>query len=828
MRVEQALYGEIEGRGHGLRASSTDASVAASVAGWLDLPDSVPPDVLAWSPFVRGFPFGVHYVLARTFFDSGSTRGGMVLTHALIVGLGDICLADDLGALFQRLANSPESFPTELSALDIEVETGAQNPQIDLVGAANALVEQQGPVIRLGVSGFEGLVAELWRHLWPSMRAIFAFRLSFGPKDLEAQPGPSIVCTPEQLQARWIRHRVLNSADQVPKSAAAAVLCGQRDARPYIDLAAKLGLEAVAIKDLTRLERLYSLIANVDSFDDLLKAVRLVDGLSTTPTFGRELKATLIALVAALVPTASCMQLMPMRNLELLSFENTSALWSAVGLLVSKFDYAQSEDVDLVALVEASANSDLAVPSWREAVRSGLSLAGRATESGLWSAIWRWADLSQVAFAIATDVLPSDALCEVSLVQAAPQKLNATRAAAVPSALLRKGWLTAHGTALSALTSPYAAAEQQLKVDKRPENKAGLRAALRHATSVEMLETTLKLQDERLIEMCGDFSVTHPKMLSGIRCAELVEQKVWADAIAKANSLWSAPSNAVDARDRVLAQLSSGKKPFAGLVEALASTPLADLTATPDRARLWSLLPISHCDAYLKATTNGWLKAAASGHAVTTPESELEAAVITSPELQFVLQGTEVPPKTSLAIVSALPSFREDAFMGFLNHLLRVNRSLQYADSVQLGVIVSARRWAQAIQHLCDRLAGGRFDLTPALEQCVNFLSIFQRWKLGISKPIVDDKWRAFEEVACEFYPSGPDHDQLWSRAGGKNADLPGLAQNGRTRWHSALKSLRHGGRPAVRDLLRVMCNDFSGSDKLNLFASDTDIVGRR
>ena len=831
MRVDQALYGEVEGRGHGLKGSSTESSVATSVATWLDLPDSVPSDVLAWSPFVRGFPFERHYVLARTFLDSGSSRGGMVLTHALIVSLDDICQADDLAVLFERLAESPDSFPAELNALDIEVEAEgavAQSPPLGIVGAANALVEQQGPVIWLGVAGFESLVAALWRHLWPSMRQTFAFRLSFGPKDLEAQPGPVIVCTPEQLQARWIKHRVINPADQAPKSPSAAVLCGQQEARPYVDLARKLGLEAIAIKDLARLERLRNLIANVESFDDLLKAVRLVDGLSNRSNLGRELKAHLIALLVALVPAASCKQLLPMRNLKLPSFETARALWTAVGLLVSKLDFAQAEDTDLVALIEASADSELALPAWREAVTSGLSIAGRTTESGLWKAIWRWAELSHAAFGIVIEVLPSGVSSEAALVQAAPRKLNATMADAVPLLLLKKGWLTAHGAALAALMSPRAAAEQQLKVDGKPDNKAGLQAALRHATPAEMLQTTLDLKDDRLVKMCGDLSVTHPKMLSRIRCADLMEQKVWAVAIERNNSLWSAPSNPVDARDCVLAQLSRGDAPFTGLIEALARTPLADLTMVPERAQLWSLLPASHRDLYLRATANGWLNAAVSGDPITTPESDLEGAVLTSSDLQSVLQGAAVPPKTSLAIVAALPSFREDAFIGFLNFMLRVKSSLLHADSIQIGVLVAARRWDRAIYHLCNLLAGGRYDLKPALQQCANLLSIWQRWMLGISKPSVEDKWRAFEEIACEFYPTGPDHDQLWSRAGGKNSDLPGQSQNGRTRWHIALKSLRYSGFPPVRDLLRVMCNDFSGSDKLSLFASDTDIVGWR
>jgi len=81
MRVEQVICGEVQGRGHGLRASSTQERIAAEIAPKLDLPDAVPAGVLAWSPFVRGFPIADHYVLARTFLDTGASRGGMVLSR---------------------------------------------------------------------------------------------------------------------------------------------------------------------------------------------------------------------------------------------------------------------------------------------------------------------------------------------------------------------------------------------------------------------------------------------------------------------------------------------------------------------------------------------------------------------------------------------------------------------------------------------------------------------------------------------------------------------------------------------------------------------------
>lgn len=69
MRIEQAVYGQVGERGHGLRQSSDKSQLAGEIYGRLDLPDGVPSGVQGWSPFVRGFPVADRYVIAKTFLD---------------------------------------------------------------------------------------------------------------------------------------------------------------------------------------------------------------------------------------------------------------------------------------------------------------------------------------------------------------------------------------------------------------------------------------------------------------------------------------------------------------------------------------------------------------------------------------------------------------------------------------------------------------------------------------------------------------------------------------------------------------------------------------
>ena len=830
MRVEQAVYGEIPGRGHGLRGSSPSASIAAAIASKLDLPDAVPPGVQAWSPFVRGFPIEDHYVLARTFLDSSASRGGMVLTHALIVRLDDMCEVGSLAPLFGWLAPSVTHVPSSLATLELDTAGSAHAPATDLIGTANALtVQGLAPGVRLGIEGFEDLIDSLWRNLWPALRRTFAFRLSFGPNDVVEQPTPALVCTPEQLQARWTKHRIVKPDDQTPESESAGVLCGQRDVQPILALAKDLGLEVRTLKELSRLVRLHTLLSGGESFDDLLAAIRLADGLSNQPALGASIKDELIGRFTALIPGAGCKQLLLMRNLALSGFAHTRRLWSAVEPLVSNLEFAPADDSELTEMVAASVDEDLALPQWRAAVMAGLSSAARRDKPDLSKAIWRWAERSQVAFAAAVGILPPDAAVEQRLAGETPRKFHVTTpATALLSPLVQKRWLTAYGAVLASTLPPLDATAQQLKVDKDPDHSAGLRSALRYASPTQTLECALAHKDLRLIELCADLAIAHPQILSNIRCDDITEQRVWGAAIGRGFSLWNAPANAFSVRDTVIAQLTEGLHVDTGLLEALAQTPLADLSATPERARLWSLLPASQRDHYLQATATGWLDVAAKGALMTPPEAELERAIMSSSSLQSVLERASVAVDVRISIVSVLPSFREEMFITWLNSLLRGIRILSHTDSEQLGTLVASRRWDRAAKYLSDRLADHRPDLMPGLRLCADLLNFYTCWRLGILKPSAAEKWKAFEDEARELYPSGPDSSELWSRAGGKNSDLPGRIQSGATRWHTALSSIRYGVRPTARELLAVMSRDFPGNDKLRLYASDTDIVGWR
>lgn len=55
------------------------------------------------------------------------------------------------------------------------------------------------------------------------------------------------------------------------------------------------------------------------------------------------------------------------------------------------------------------------------------------------------------------------------------------------------------------------------------------------------------------------------------------------------------------------------------------------------------------------------------------------------------------------------------------------------------------------------------------------------------------DFWINLEQIAASLYETGPQHDGLWSRAGGDVGSLS-LSGSGRAMWHRAIRKLKNGG----------------------------------
>lgn len=77
--------------------------------------------------------------------------------------------------------------------------------------------------------------------------------------------------------------------------------------------------------------------------------------------------------------------------------------------------------------------------------------------------------------------------------------------------------------------------------------------------------------------------------------------------------------------------------------------------------------------------------------------------------------------------------------------------------------------------------------------------------------------WPKLEKIMVQLYPTGPSHDEIWSRSGGDVAALS-AAGNGRAAWHAALRILANGGGGAGiiwSKLLATALEDYPGNSEL-------------
>lgn len=825
MQIEQALYGEYRG-GHSLLASSGDDQVSAGLVQRLDLPDTAPPGV-EWSPFLRGFPYRDRYVLSRTFHDTGASRSGMVLSHALIAPLDEVGETPDLRSLLKLLATSDRQRP---GAKTVQlVRTGTRLPHAaDLIDAADALgAKGRLPVVRLGNIGFDDLVVALWSHLLPEMRRGFAFRLSFGPLDLIETPVPALVCTPQAMAARWSDYPVLRSGPwREPVSLGAAVLSGHGKATPLLGFMREMGVKPATFPDLRLAEQAYLLDIGDPTLERRVGALRLIGKLSPDPDAGKGGKDALVRRLCDLLPTARTGDILRLRNLQLSAFPSPDRVWKALETWVAENTYPQAQDGDMLSVLDDTTSGTNAVEEWRTAVLEGFAIATRSPKSPFPRAFWRWSEIrSDIVVAVFRHV-PAEAGVEERLAAVTPRSLNEAAAEAFMTPALSRGWLRLHGALLSASCSPSDAARRQVAVDTDPLFVEGLRSALRHAQPAEVVECALEIEDPRMPQLAGEAVAKDPGLLAAVDLTAIEAQAVWREALAIDCESWRGPADPAATFHSILDRLLDDGEADPSLIERLSESPVADLEEYPRRPEVWSRIGKVALDNLLAATASGWLRRAESGGAPLVPEHDLQTAILADDELERALDALS-PNRvgTAIRIVVALDRYDEQRFLRLIEKSMAHTTSLATPDAESIGRLVQERRWKDVAADLVVQYKSGRRNLEPALRACYDVIDVWERIFLPFTRVSESEKWEAFQGLAAELYPGGPDDQELWERAGGDDADLSSSG-DGRTRWRKAVRNVRNGKGPTPSALLTAMKEDFPNNERIPHLAGDRTFDG--
>jgi hypothetical protein len=830
--AHQALFGERQ-RGHGLIAASDGApyTILKTLEGSTDLP-AAPPTNIPWPPYYSGYSVQGWYVVSRTVADPGAARGGMVLTHALLLPPGAVGSVTHLRSLLDAIPATPVRMAHLEPVTLVLGERPAGSPEPEPPGLA-ALVHHllrttsNTSVAWVGEAGFEDVLAALWTNLWPEGRASLAFRLSFRPADLGAEP-PAIVLVPEPaVPLYWRGMPLVRPGDSHRADGKAeAFLLGRDDAEPLRALLAEAGGELRSIGDLLILERASERLSRLESggTEEVRALARLVGRLSPLPDRGGTLKTRILAELAAGAAAEGADGIAALENFDASPFPaGAAALRRAMDSWVEAAIVSADGSRPTAELVTRAMGTS--VPGWSEPIADAVRSRVRAWRPRLPGVLWAWWSECPELVAQVSASLPPGAGAGEDLVRACPKAIPATTGAEVRSMAVTRGWTGLHAAAAAAAMQPQEAVDVHLQQDPAGGGLDGIRVLAHRLPSSELVSAAVRVGDPRLVEFAGEACASEPGLRSRLDVAKPNWRAVWLASIRPGEDPWTGIPDPKKVMAQVFDLVRADEAIDAALLAALADTPAADSASYPGRAELWARLPEPARHAVLGRTADGWLELFAHRpDAASELEPALHRRVVETARLERHLLSARYADVATVAALTDLLHLPESSFLTWLRALLQARVPLTRSASELLGDLVLRRRWKDVAELLAAHVVAGRSDLESAVVRCGALLGFFDKLKLAAGGFLrgtfgEDEWWIALTDIAADLYPRGPRENGLWSRAGGTPADLDDDG-NGRERWRGALQWLRRGGghsKITVGTLLREMLRDYPQNERVRL-----------
>lgn len=816
MRFGHAIYGERD-RGHRLLSASASFPDPETLAGRMDMQGSPPPHT-DWKPYLSGFAWQNHYVLARTMADARSERSGMVFSRTLAIPASAVAELHDIYGLMEFLSAAGDARD---QTSDVAWMAGSCVPSGDPGLVQAMLADGAPPVIWSGQDGFDAALAALWRHLWASARLALSFRIAFSPTDV-GNDAPKLVTTPERLISRWSGYRIVQAdAQPDPANAAERYLIDGDQSDDLARLLAALGERMPNIPDLRGFVDVEALLQGEGDLSDHIDALRRICHLAPEPGSAPGIKAALITKAAREIAEASASEIRMARNLDLSAAAAADSFWEQVAVWAAKSLWKPKGAAGLSAII-SDALSEKPVAPWREAIKKGARAALTKPNKAVARAVWE-AMQSCVGFLEnVITVAGSPRRLEAVLVDTAPKSLSRDVAEPLTAAARQLSLWYLHAACCAASLNAVEAIRHHLVEAKATLETLAI--ASRRASDAELVAIALEHDDVLTLALAVEAVSRTPSLLRAMSVSDPRWRSLWRAALDRSPEAVDAPANPGALMSQLMDGAIDGAIDDPELLIALSKTRLADVTSYPRRSELWAALPEAARSGFIDASADGWLAVIEAGQEVAYDE-ELTNAISLPTRLYPALERLAAYPDRGSLVFRAVPALDQYRFGQWFQGVLQVKLHLDRAEAEALGRLIASRNWEDAARALADEIVHhGRQDLRPAVDYVVELIGMIRRYELdelGNSIPVAA-KWSIVEEIALELYGYGPGDGALWQRAGGKESDIPKL-ETGRASWRKVLGDAQKGkGDIDIGKLLKRMSDDYPHHRMLQKLRSDS------
>jgi hypothetical protein len=828
MRLGVAYFGDL-GRKHGLLACTPEyRALFLEISNRTDRPGYTPPDA-AWPPYISGFAHQGHYYLMRTFADDSASRGGMVFTAAFVAPVEQFALIEDLRVVVDAL-------PVALIKQSIADLPALELPDSDLAAPrhervppqlAQALVANAAPIVWGDPGTFVEVVVNLWGRMWPNMREVFSFRMSFDPNDIDQQNPPTLVTTLPEVRSRWVSNPVI-SPTALPSvvEPAAAIFTGDAAGSRLSELRRQLQSN---IADFRELRLVQALATSIDSpqqtFSSRRSQLQLVAKLSPDPAKGLKLKTSLAEGLCVGIPEqTSAAEVRGLRNIpwETLPPIHSVNAFNAVTNWVATNSLRNSSASDSFETLVGDAFNDSS--RWGTAIYAGLKRALDIDDPGLVVTLWSWilGGLGSCADRLLKLYL-TDSVRENRFADSCPNLDNKSDLYKKLNDLCKKqGWHELHAAVVLNNPSPSAALALHLKL-LGANAHAGIERFRIKLGNKQFFVTSLESNDLRLVDSALRSLAEDPDEWTTFSA----ENPFWRAVLVKSLSVGEPNALPQNHRVRVLSDmlnnLATAPEPSPSADEALWKC-LVDLTPDWSDLRLsgkvWHALPPGFRTAVFDASAIGWLTKFLTGAPVAIPDStELRRWIAEEFRVRGALQRHR-NASTAIQLFEQFTELPEALFVWWMRQILPLLEVSQ-PTALRMGTLIATRHWRTAADEFAF-LSNDKVSLQIGLEPCVPLLSMLRRVRLlisGTSQTHDIDLWQALQEVGLQLYSYGPGEADLWQRAGGDPSDLPYFT-SGRQAWSTVIQDAKNGRHAVtISSLLAAMLHDFPNNPDLKQIA---------
>ncbi len=804
--------------------SVEDAELKSFLTAFTDRPSSIPPGFRP-EPYLAGSAFLNYYIFTKTFPDSTASRLGMVYTHALIVDINDIQYVDDLESFFLSFV---DGVPLERPRLTHFEFT---NPPIKLLGGGNIypryvqstvarLVAGSTPIAFCGtLESFGFTLKSIWAGLPLPFRKCFRYTVGFSSNDLR-DTAPMVIYFQSGLESKLTGVDLVTDQDhaeiEIHSQVELFLLGAKRDSQ-FSTFITDLNVDLSDFTTFNSSAKAYGFFTEIGQQADpnkLRSLIRFIAKLSPRKEDGASIKSKIIQLLSEDISEGKDGNIKALRNIGLEEFvDGSESLALAIGQYLQRSfggelnfdDYVVSELIELLA---SGSNTDW----WNKALSDSLKGIVSTTSKKTIHNIWKLLDIPGPKI---LEWIPIASVYEKSMIEYFPGSFKESSAKELLPALQKRKWFLLNAYVLTVYLKTSDALLQQLHIEEHLSyrDSVGSLFLMGKLSDRELLSLTLSSENEKLVNCFARRIEQAEILLSEMDISKNIWALIWAESLRLTKKLSHGVTNLQEVVRKIYHLTCQGVNVPEIIVELFAKSELADLSGYVDRDVFWQKVPAHYQGDFLEATANGFIsRLIKEKEELAKPEKPLEQRLVSDAFIGSFLNKYRDDMDAVVTVYENLPGLK-DRFLA--DYIRNYRSSISDFLSSRLGSLLYTNQFRQSAERIFEK-AKDNASFKIALNKCKDlvYVGLIDKflYRHLFSETITDEvAYAALRELALLLYPQGPEQNDLWERAGGKNSKL----NNHQTReesWYHALHLLQYGGGGrdiSVKSLLKEMHSDF-------------------